>query len=122
MSLIGLVLEGYATGCVSALVDSRGLMNMSVACFKAWGCTETPHFEPLQSTHLHSLSLKTTLLLALASVKQMGDLQALSVSPTCLEFGPSDSKVILKPRLGYVHKVLSTPFRAQVITFSVVPP
>ncbi len=75
-------------------------------------------FEPLQSSNLRVLSLKTTLLLALVSVKRVGDLQALSVNPTCLEFRPNDSKVVLKPRLGYVHKVLSTPFRAQVITLS----
>ncbi len=81
-----------------------------------------PPFEPLQSTNLRSLSLKTALLLALASVKRVGDLQALSISPACLEFGPNDSKVILKPRHGYVPKVLSTPFRAQVITLSALPP
>ncbi len=81
-----------------------------------------PPFEPLQSTNLRSLSLKTALLLALASVKRVGDLQALSISPACLEFGPNDSKVVLKPRHGYVPKVLSTPFRAQVITLSALPP
>ncbi len=73
-----------------------------------------PPFEPLQSMNLRSLSLKTALLLALASVKRVGDLQVLSISPACLEFGPNDSKVVLKPRHGYVPKVLSTPFRAQV--------
>ncbi len=46
-----------------------------------------PPFEPLQSTDLRSLSLKTALLLA--SVKRVGDLQALSTSPACLEFGPN---------------------------------
>ncbi|XP_016298788.1 SH3 domain-containing RING finger protein 3 [Sinocyclocheilus anshuiensis] len=51
-----------------------------------------PPFEPLQSTNLRSLSLKTVLLLALALVKRIGDLQALSVSPACLEFRPNDSK------------------------------
>ncbi len=81
-----------------------------------------PPFEPLPSTDLRSLSLKTALLLALASVKRVGDLQALSTSPACLEFGPNDSKVVLKPRHGYVPKVLSTPFRAQVITLSALPP
>ncbi|KAL0153346.1 hypothetical protein M9458_051342 [Cirrhinus mrigala] len=70
-------------------------------------------FEPLQSIGLHPLMLKTTLLLALVSVKPMGDLQVLSVNPTCLEFGPNDSKIILKPRQGYVPKVLLTLFRAQ---------
>ncbi len=74
-----------------------------------------PAFEPLQSSSLKALSLKTALLLALASVKRVGDLQALSVNPASLEFGPNDSKAVLKPRLGYVPKVLSTPFRTQVI-------
>ncbi len=45
-----------------------------------------PPFEPLQSTDLRSLSLKTALLLALASVKRVGDLQALSTSPACLGY------------------------------------
>ncbi len=86
------------------------------------GALKGPPFEPLQSVDLWSLLLKTTLLLALASVKRMGDLLALSVSPTCLQFGPNDSKIVLKPRHGYVPKVLSTPFRAQVISLSAIPP
>ncbi len=83
---------------------------------------EGPPFEPLKSSSLKVLSLKTALLLALVSIKRVGDLQALSVNPVCLEFGHNDSKVIMKPRLGYVLKVLSTPFRAQVITLSVFFP
>ncbi len=83
---------------------------------------KSPPFEPLQSIDLRPLTLKTALLLALASVKHMGDLQALSISPSCLEFGPSGSKVVLKLRHGYVPKVLSTPFRAQMITLSALPP
>ncbi len=35
---------------------------------------------------------------------------------------PNDSKVILKPRLVYVPRVLSTPFRAQVKALSALPP
>jgi hypothetical protein len=80
-----------------------------------------PPFEPLQSVSLKTLSLKTALLLALASVKRVGDLQALSVNPACLEFGSNDSKVVLKPKHGYVPKALYTPFRAQVITLSALP-
>ncbi len=57
------------------------------------------------------LVLKTALLLALASVKLMGDLQVLSVSPSCLEFKPNDSKIVLKPRHGYIPKVLSNTFQ-----------
>ncbi len=77
-----------------------------------------PQFEPLQSSSLRILSLKTALLLALSSVKRVGDLQALSINPACLKFRPNDSKVILKPKLGYVPKVVSTPFRASVIELS----
>jgi hypothetical protein len=68
--------------------------------------------------HEGAFSLKTAFLVAIASVKWVGDLHALSVSASCLEFGPNDSKVILKPRNGYVPKVLATPFRAQVISLS----
>ncbi len=52
----------------------------------------------------------------------MGDQQALSVSPSCLKFGPNHSKIVLIPRHGYIPKVLSTPFRVQVITLSTLPP
>ncbi|KAL0147528.1 hypothetical protein M9458_057156, partial [Cirrhinus mrigala] len=48
-------------------------------------------FEPLQSVELDALSFKTALLTALTSIKRVGDLQALSVNSSCLEFGPADS-------------------------------
>ncbi len=50
-------------------------------------CTEGPKrapFEPLQSSSLRVLSLKTALLLAMASVKRIGDLQALSINPASI--------------------------------------
>ncbi|CAM4284410.1 unnamed protein product [Leuciscus chuanchicus] len=78
-------------------------------------------FEPLQTIDLKHLSFKTVFLLALASVKRIEDLHALSVSATCMEFGPNDSRVILKPRHGYVPKSLNAPFRAQVISLSALP-
>ncbi len=34
--------------------------------------------------------MKSFLLVALASIKRVGDLQAFSVDESCLEFGPSD--------------------------------
>ncbi|KAL0195086.1 hypothetical protein M9458_008658, partial [Cirrhinus mrigala] len=70
-------------------------------------------FEPLQSVELDALSFKTALLTALTSIKRVGDLQALSVNSSCLEFGPADSHVVLRPRPGYVPKVPTTPFRDQ---------
>ncbi|XP_042611586.1 extracellular calcium-sensing receptor-like [Cyprinus carpio] len=70
-------------------------------------------FEPLQSANLKTLSLKTALLLALASIKRVGDLQALSVS---LESGPNDSKVILKPR----HRLNLREFKfVQTLIFAI---
>jgi hypothetical protein len=57
----------------------------------------------------------------MSSVKRVGDLHALSISPACLEFGLNDFKVILKPRHGYVPKAIGTPFRAQVISLSALP-
>ncbi len=54
-------------------------------------------FEPLQTVELKFLSMKTLLLLALASIKRVGDLHAFSVDDSCLEFGPADSQVILRP-------------------------
>ncbi len=78
-------------------------------------------FEPLQSVELKFLSLKTVLLTALASVKRVGDLQAFSVYESCLEFGPADSHVVLRPRPGYVPKVPTTPFRDQVVNLQALP-
>ncbi len=57
------------------------------------------------------LSLKTTLLLALASAKRIVDLHAFSVDGDYIRFGPSDCSVTFRPRMGYVPKSLSTPFK-----------
>ncbi len=61
-------------------------------------------FEPLQSADLRILSMKTLLLVALASIKRVGDLQAFSVDESCLEFGPGDGHVLLSPRPGYSNE------------------
>ncbi|KAL0168459.1 hypothetical protein M9458_036681, partial [Cirrhinus mrigala] len=78
-------------------------------------------FVPLQSVDLNALSIKTALLTALILVKRVGDLQALSVNGSCLESGPADSHVDLRPRPGYVPKVPTTPFKDQVVTLQAVP-
>ncbi len=46
-------------------------------------------FEPLQTVEPKFLSMKTLLLLALASIKRVGDLHAFSVDDSCLQFGPA---------------------------------
>lgn len=78
-------------------------------------------FEPLHSVALKFFSLKTTLVTALASVKREGDRQAFSVDEACLEFGPANSHVILRPRPGYVPKVPITPFRDQHCSVQYAP-
>ncbi len=73
-------------------------------------------FEPLESALECILTLKVTLLLALTSLKRVGDMQALSVSEMCMDFAPGLVKVTLRPRPGYIPKILSTSFRSQVVT------
>ncbi len=73
-------------------------------------------FEPLESASERILTLKVTLLLAFTSLKKVGDLQPFSVSETCMYFAPGLVKVTLRPRPGYIPKVLSTLFRSQVVT------
>ncbi len=69
----------------------------------------TAPFEPLESASERILTLKVTLLLALTSLKRVGDLQAFSVSETCMDFAPGLVKVTLRPVLlhsqGLVHIV-----------------
>jgi hypothetical protein len=82
---------------------------------------QRPPSELLDSVGLRALSLKTALLIALASIKRVGDLHAFSVSDACLEFGPADTFVVLRPRPGYVPKVPTTPFRDQVVNLQALP-
>ncbi len=71
-----------------------------------------PPFEPLEALDLRMLSYKTALLLALASAKRVGDLHALSVHPTCVQFALDGSRVVLRPNAAYTPKVLSGAYSA----------
>ncbi len=82
---------------------------------------QRPPFVPLQSAELKIMSLKTVLLTALSSIKSVGDLQAFLIDESCLEFGPANSHVVLRPWPGYVSKVPTTPFRDQVVSLQVLP-
>ncbi len=80
-------------------------------------------FEPLESAPEWIQTLKVTLLLALTSLKRVGDLQALSVSEICMDFAPGLVKLTLRPRPGFVPKVLFASFCSQVVTLhSFYPP
>ncbi len=45
-------------------------------------------FDPLEEVQAKFLTLKALLLFSISSLKRIGDLQALSVVPSCLEFAP----------------------------------
>ncbi len=64
-------------------------------------------FEPLELATANNLTFKMVFLLAITSLKRVGALQALAMSPTCLEFAPGGVKAILHHRPGYVPKVPS---------------
>lgn len=72
-------------------------------------------FEPLESVSEKFLTLKTIILVALSSLKRIGDLQALSVSLSCMDFDPGLVKVLMRPRPRYVPKVMSTPLGSQQV-------
>lgn len=82
----------------------------------------TAPFEPLESVSDKFLTLKTVFLLAISSLKRVGDLQALSVSPTCLEFAPGMVKAFLYPKPGYIPKVLTNVPRPIVLQAFCPPP
>jgi len=64
-----------------------------------------PPFEPIEEVSEKCITLKTTFPLTILSFKRFGDIQALSVSPSWLEFSPGMVKAFLHPRPGYVPKV-----------------
>ncbi len=68
------------------------------------------------------LTLKTVFLLAISSLTRVGDLQALSVAPSYLDFAPGLAKVFLYPRAGYVRKVPSSTPRPVVLQAFCPPP
>ena len=65
-----------------------------------------PPFEPIGSLDLKILTLKTVLLLALATAKQVSDLQALSTSPACMRFTNQGDGVTLTPNMVKSNKVI----------------
>ncbi len=54
-------------------------------------------------------------LIAISSLKGVGDLQALSVAPSYLDFAPGLTKAFLYPHAGFVPKVPSSTPRLVVL-------
>lgn len=68
------------------------------------GAVSQPPFEPLNQVEIKILSLKTALLLALASAKRVSDIHALSIHKECTRFTRDNSRVTLRPNLAFVPK------------------
>ncbi len=81
-----------------------------------------PPFEPIEEVSERLLTLKTVLLLAISSLKRVGDLQALSVTPSFIDFAPGLAKAFLYPCAGYVPKVPSSEPRPVVLQAFCPPP
>ncbi|KAI2659094.1 ORF V: Enzymatic polyprotein [Labeo rohita] len=81
-----------------------------------------PPFEPIEEISDRHLTIKTVLLIAITSLKRVGDLQALSVALSFLDFAPGLAKAFLHPRSGYVPKVPSSAPRPVVLQAFCPPP
>ncbi|KAI2661618.1 Transposon Ty3-G Gag-Pol polyprotein [Labeo rohita] len=81
-----------------------------------------PPFEPIEEISDRLLTIKTVLLIAITSLKRVGDLQALSVAPSFLDFAPGLAKAFLHPRSGYIPKVPSSAPRPVVLQAFCPPP
>ena len=85
------------------------------------GLSSAP-FETLESMDLKHLSLKTALLLALASGKRVSDLTALSVQQSCMLVADDLSRITLRPNPAFQPKVLNANFRTMVIDLPAFSP
>ncbi|XP_051815406.1 uncharacterized protein LOC127537286 [Acanthochromis polyacanthus] len=72
-------------------------------------------FEPLECADLRVLSLKTVLLLSLTSARRIGELQALSVHASCLQFSSDFGKVTLRPNPAFVPKVSDSAYSCSTL-------
>ncbi len=76
-------------------------------------------FEPTEEISDRHLTLKTKFLLPISSLKRVGDLQALSVASSYLDFVPGLAKAFPYPCAGYIPKVpSSTPWPVVLQVFS----
>ncbi|KAG8566962.1 hypothetical protein GDO81_013445 [Engystomops pustulosus] len=73
-----------------------------------------PPFEPLESSNIKNLTLKTTLLIAVTTAKRLGELQAISIREPYMRILPDRIVLTLDP--GFVPKVVSDFHRNQEIT------
>ena len=75
-------------------------------------------FEPLQTTELSWLSMKTAFLLAITLARRVGELHASSVGKDCLQWHPEGSGVTLWPNPSFLPKTLSSTFTNQPLSLA----
>lgn len=116
ISLRHVLVENATVGC-QWLVSSflRGALRLrppAAPRVPAWDLSlvldvlSSSPFEPLAQADLKWLSMKTAFLLAVTSAKRVGELHALSVSESCLRWGPDGPWVTLWPNVAFLPKVL----------------
>lgn len=66
----------------------------------------SPPFEPLAQVEVKWLSIKTAFLLAITSAKRVEELDTVSISDSCMRWGPGGSGVTLWPNVAFLPKVL----------------
>ena len=64
-------------------------------------------FETLESTSLKHLSMKVAFLVAITSMKRVGELHALPVSSECYRMDPGGRSISPRPNPSFLPKVLS---------------
>lgn len=66
--------------------------------------------QPIESICMTFLSNNTVILFVLTSAKQVGDLHAFSVHPSCIQFIPDGSKVTFYPNVAYLPQVIPAAY------------
>ena len=106
---------------------ARRLLPMSRPLVPPWDLAvvlkglKGPPFELLEGADLKHVSLKTVLLLALASAKRVSDIHAYSVHPSCSQLFPGDVRMILKPNPAFVPKVVGSCSPIDLVAFAASP-
>ncbi|KAI2643984.1 enzymatic polyprotein [Labeo rohita] len=108
-------------GTVLEYLQDRFSAGLTHSTLRVYVAAISAYHAPLGGMSVGKDPLVTALLLALTSLKRIGDLQALSVAPSHLEFAPGMARAFLYPSAGYVPKVPSAAPRPVAYEFSDLP-
>ncbi|KAL0161323.1 hypothetical protein M9458_045048, partial [Cirrhinus mrigala] len=113
-------------GTVLEFLQARFATGLTHSTLKVYMAAIAVFHSPLggQSAEVshRTLTLKAVFLLAISSLKRVGDLQVLSVAPSHLDFAPGMAKAFVYPRPGYIPKVpASVPWPIELQAFCPPP-